>query len=264
MADTVIQRQQAFEAVLVDISSQFANVPSDQFESAIEFALRRLNSFLGFDRSFIAEFDAENLWLSVRCSVAVNGVEAWPRGPMSTFLNWYVSQTRRGKIITLRSHFPPEATAEIEYFFRSGMRSHLAIPLSVGGRIIATVGFDAFHHTQEWHFTPPITLLGKVFALALARKRAEDNLATALAEIERLSRERPSLPSDQTTCSRFGLTVAETYIALGIARGESLGQIATARGVAISTARRQLQSIFGKVGAHRQAELVVLLGRKPF
>ena len=59
--------------------------------------------------------------------------------------------------------------------------------------------------------------------------------------------------------SRFMLTPAEVQVALGIAEGETLAAIAKMRGVAVSTARGQLKSIFAKTGTHRQAELVALL-----
>ena len=58
MANRLSQRQQAFEVLLADLSSRFANVPNDAVESQIEIALRQLIAFFGFDRSSFAEFDA--------------------------------------------------------------------------------------------------------------------------------------------------------------------------------------------------------------
>jgi DNA-binding CsgD family transcriptional regulator len=59
----------------------------------------------------------------------------------------------------------------------------------------------------------------------------------------------------------FGLTPAEARVALGIARGETLASVAEAHGIAVTTAKTHLQSIFIKTGTHRQAELVALLAR---
>jgi DNA-binding CsgD family transcriptional regulator len=61
--------------------------------------------------------------------------------------------------------------------------------------------------------------------------------------------------------SRFGLTPAETRIALGIARGETLAAIAAAHGISVETARTHLKSVFTKTSTHRQAELAALLGQ---
>ena len=106
-------------------------------------------------------------------------------------------------------------------------------------------------------------LLGEVFALALARKRAEENLAAALAEIKRLGGKANS--SEQgSSLSNFGLTAAEAYVAIGVARGETLISIATRRGITVATARTQLRSVFSKLGAHRQSQLVAVLSRSLF
>jgi len=61
--------------------------------------------------------------------------------------------------------------------------------------------------------------------------------------------------------SSFGLTPAEVRIALGIARGDTLASVADAHGIAMTTAKTQLQSVFIKTKTHRQAELVALLAR---
>lgn len=267
MASRLSRRQQAFEILLTDLSSRFANVPGDEVEKQIEIALRQLIAFLNFDRSSFAEFDAEGQ-LNVLCSVAVKGVEPFPLGPAPSFLNWYVREGRTGKIIVVRSveDLPPEATHTGEYFRKSGLRSHLGIPIRVGGRIIAGIGFASFTKRHAWvkSLITRLKLLGEVFALALARRRAEENLTAALEEIKRLEQGNQHLPAEGALRSNFGLTGAEANIALGIARGETLASIAIIRGITIATARTQLRSVFSKLGAHRQSQLVALLSRSLF
>ena len=57
----------------------------------------------------------------------------------------------------------------------------------------------------------------------------------------------------------YGLTAAEADIALHIARGADLKQIAEELSVSITTVRKHLQHLYDKTGTHRQAELVRLL-----
>jgi DNA-binding CsgD family transcriptional regulator len=57
----------------------------------------------------------------------------------------------------------------------------------------------------------------------------------------------------------FGLTPAESSLAAEIAKGDGRKAAAERRGVALSTARAQLSSIFEKTGTRRQAELVRLV-----
>ena len=70
---------------------------------------------------------------------------------------------------------PPEAAAAVEYNRRAGIRSVLVIPLIVGGRVVAAIGFGAFRSTREWpaEFVTRVTVIGEVMAQALARARSE-------------------------------------------------------------------------------------------
>ena len=57
----------------------------------------------------------------------------------------------------------------------------------------------------------------------------------------------------------FGLTPAEARFATKIADGRTLAECSTAEGITIQTARSRLKVVFEKTGAHRQAELAVLV-----
>jgi DNA-binding CsgD family transcriptional regulator/PAS domain-containing protein len=64
---------------------------------------------------------------------------------------------------------------------------------------------------------------------------------------------------EQQLRDTFGLTPAESSLAAEIAKGDGRKAAAERRGVALSTARAQLSSIFEKTGTRRQAELVRLV-----
>ena len=57
----------------------------------------------------------------------------------------------------------------------------------------------------------------------------------------------------------FGLTPAETKVALAIARGQDCDEIATMHNVSIATVRTHLKAIFAKTGTPRQTALAVLI-----
>jgi DNA-binding NarL/FixJ family response regulator len=61
--------------------------------------------------------------------------------------------------------------------------------------------------------------------------------------------------------SGYGLTAAEVGIALGLARGLCIEQIAEERATSLWTVRTQLRSACAKLGVSRQAELVAKLTR---
>ena len=106
-------------------------------------------------------------------------------------LPWYAGELRAGRVVMMPSlpdDLPAEAVAEADYVRRIGMRSNLTIPLSVGGRVIGAIAFGAFRADAVWpdDLIARIKMVGEVFVQAIARKRADAELAAAMAEIKRL------------------------------------------------------------------------------
>ena len=175
-SDASLEELLACERLLFDLSARFANVSGDQVDAEIESTLRQLLRVLGFDRSNFAEF-ADGGQQSVLYSAAVEGVEPFQRGQIPAYLSWFVRELLSGRTIVIRSYeeFPPEAAAEAEYYRRVGIRSQLAIPLRVGGRVVGAIGFGAFRSTREWpdELIARLKVVGEVMAQALVRKRSE-------------------------------------------------------------------------------------------
>jgi DNA-binding CsgD family transcriptional regulator len=62
----------------------------------------------------------------------------------------------------------------------------------------------------------------------------------------------------------FPVSPAEAEIAVELARGASLGEVALQRGVQLETVRGQVKSILRKIGAANQKQLAIMLGRLDF
>jgi len=73
--------------------------------------------------------------------------------------------------------------------------------------------------------------------------------------------DRQPLPDEVRLRLAFGLTPAESRLAVALAAGEGLKRAADSLGVSYETARAQLKSVFDKTDTRRQAELAALLGR---
>jgi len=203
----------AFERMLADLSARFANVPVEKVEPEIRVVQAILLKFLGFDRCTFAEFQDDGS-LVVLSSTAVEGVEATPPGPLPKQLDWFVARLRTGETFKVQDpvdDLPPEAVGEAEYFRRTGMHSHLSIPFRIGGRIIGAMAFAAFRDTRSWpdDLIARLTLVGEVFAHAIARKREQEKLLRAMAEIkvlkDRLEHENAYLKDVAQTRSSQGI-----------------------------------------------------------
>ena len=70
-------------------------------------------------------------------------------------------------------------------------------------------------------------------------------------------------PSDDTRTlqAAYRLAPAEAQVAVGIASGLTVEEIARNRGVAVATVRVQLRAVFEKMGVRRQADLIILVNR---
>jgi formate hydrogenlyase transcriptional activator len=192
-----VQELLAFERMLADLSARFANVPVERVESEMQLAQVILREFLGFDRSTFAEFQDDGS-LVVLSSTAAEGVEATPRGPLPESLAWFMARLRAGEVFVVQdpaTDLPPEAVGETEYFQKTGLHSHVSIPLRIGGRVIGAIAFASFRETRAWpeDLIARIKLVGEVFAHAIARKRDQEKLLSAVVEIkvlkDRLERE---------------------------------------------------------------------------
>jgi PAS domain S-box-containing protein len=178
-SDVSLEELLAFERLLFDLSARFANVAGEQVVAEIEIALKQLIEFLGFDRSSFAEFTDEGK-ASFICTVAAEGVEPLPLGPVPAPLSWFVSELLAGRPAIIRSYedFPPEAASASKFYRDVGIRSQISIPLSVGGRIVAALAFGSFLATRKWpdELIARVKVIGEVMAQALVRKRSENLL----------------------------------------------------------------------------------------
>jgi DNA-binding CsgD family transcriptional regulator len=73
--------------------------------------------------------------------------------------------------------------------------------------------------------------------------------------------DRTDSPSIESLRQAFGLTYREAQVAIAIAHGHGLQAAADKVGVALTTARSQLQQAFSKTGTSHQAELAALVQR---
>ena len=180
----------AFERLLSDLSATFINLPADNVKDEISTALKRLIDFLGFDRSSFGEYSEDLGTLNVLCSVAVEGVDAFPLGPFPKSLAWYFGELCAGRTVAITSidDLPPHAEIERAYMRQSGLKSNLSIPLCVGGHLIGVIAFGAFRSTRIWpdDLIARVKIFGEVFIQALARGRNEARLKSAFSQIEQL------------------------------------------------------------------------------
>ena len=83
--------------------------------------------------------------------------------------------------------------------------------------------------------------------------------AMAIVVLVDLDKQRE--PTESILREAFGLTPAETRIAIGFASGRDLQEIAHEQKVSIGTVRKHFKAVLAKTNTNRQAELAILLAR---
>lgn len=65
--------------------------------------------------------------------------------------------------------------------------------------------------------------------------------------------------TENTLIENLKFTRAEAALAVKLVQGQSVADAATALGISRCTARVQLASMFGRIGVHRQAQLITYI-----
>jgi two-component system, NarL family, sensor kinase len=170
-----------FEQLLTDLSATFVNVAADLVDAQIEQALEQLVAFLGVERGGFGQLSDDEKAILATHSFTVPGYPPLPALILETDLPWYAEQVRRGELMRferLPDDAPAEAVNEREYVIKAGMKSNVTIPLKAGGVILGVLSFGAFRDFRAWpdELIQRLRTLGEIFANALARKRADQEL----------------------------------------------------------------------------------------
>ena len=179
---TELEERLRFETLIADLSSKFVSLPAGEVDREIRDAQRRICEFLDIDFSALWQWSDEapgSFTLTHFYSVQ-EGPQPPERMNQDQY-PWARQQLLAGRIIKVSSleDLPAEAAHDRETLRQFGIRSNLALPLSVGGE--PPVGFLGLGTTQAKRDWPDalvkrLQLVAQICANALARKRADQAL----------------------------------------------------------------------------------------
>jgi transcriptional regulator with GAF, ATPase, and Fis domain len=180
-----------FEHLVAELSTRFTGLPVEQVDGEIAEALRRLVEVLDTDRSTLVEVVDGGRSVQPTHSWAAPGVLPYPDDDTESLPAWWAATLARGESLRLSrlpDDLPPEAAAERSYVVRRGMKSHLAVPLVVGGRNLFALSTGVFRGYHTWSEADErrLRVVGQVLVNALYRKRIEGELRNSLAEVRAL------------------------------------------------------------------------------
>jgi transcriptional regulator with GAF, ATPase, and Fis domain len=201
-----LEERLRFETLLAETSSRFVNVPTDRIDGEIEGAQRRICELLDLDRSTLWQVSGkEPVSLVLTHIYQLQGAPPTPRHMKEELFPWIRQKVLAGEAVTITKmlDLPTEAGLDRESFGLIGTKSDVLVPLSVGGGPpFGLLTFAVMREERDWPETvvKGFRLVAQVFANALARKRADEQLKKYVGEIEglkqRLERENIYLQAE--------------------------------------------------------------------
>jgi formate hydrogenlyase transcriptional activator len=185
-----LERHLNLEQALSGLSAKFINHPAERLDEEVTSGLQVLVECLDNDRSHLGQIDASTGDIVL--------THAWCRPSYSPFekrilkgsLPWLEARIRRGEISVCErpSDLPPEARRERAYMEKVGQKSSLVVPFRVAGIVTGGLGIASFRRHQRWDDWRICRVrdMADIFANAIARKQANEELQKAAAEIRAL------------------------------------------------------------------------------
>ncbi len=150
-----MQSQLLFEKLVADLSSYFVNLPPEQFDEGINYALQLTGNFFQVDRSYLFQFSADGSAMSNTHEWVREGIISYIKEDQNQPVDktpWWTQQisTKDHVYIADVSKLPPEASAEKSVFDSQQIQSLLCVPVLKDGRLFGFFGFDSVREKQEW------------------------------------------------------------------------------------------------------------------
>jgi predicted ATPase/signal transduction histidine kinase len=182
-----LQERLRFEQLFAELSATFVNLPVSKIGRQFSLWLRNLADFLETDRGAVYECSGDCRRLVLKQFFAGPHI---PKPPSSmTRLPWLARRIATGSTVIFRNidELPTKATKERRYCKEHGIRSYIAVPMSVGGTMLGVLEFTTFHRENSWgdQVADRLRLIEEIFAQALKRRISEKTLQRRTVELKK-------------------------------------------------------------------------------
>ncbi len=193
-AQEALEERLEFETLLANLSAHFINLPTDRIDSEIVDAQRQICQCLDIDRSTLWQIpeDEPGEMLLTHVHQPPGSTPPPDRMSLGELFPWAMRQVMSGSVFTFSkiSDFPPQAAIDRENLRRYGTKADVLVPLSSGeGPVFGLLTFAVLREERVWTeaVVTGFKLIAHVFAGALVRKRADEELRRHEQELGRLT-----------------------------------------------------------------------------
>ena len=194
-AEVLLGERLQFETLLSEQVATFSRISVADVDREIQRALRRIADLLAVDWGNLTEYSDDSRTARVTHRWVADGVGPQPAAIGFEEIPWVVARLRRGELVRFSKidELPEgDATVDRETYRRLGVKSQVAVPLTVEGVVVGALAFSTVGTERAWRdeFVQRLHLLGDVFAHTLSRRRSEmegQRLRQDLAHVGRVS-----------------------------------------------------------------------------
>ena len=194
-AEVLLGERLQFETLLSEQVATFSRISAADVDREIQRALRRIADLLAVDWGNLTEYSDDSRTARVTHRWVADGVGPQPAAIGFEEIPWVVARLRRGELVRFSKidELPEgDATVDRETYRRLGVKSQVAVPLTVEGVVVGALAFSTVGTERAWRdeFVQRLHLLGDVFAHTLSRRRSEmegQRLRQDLAHVGRVS-----------------------------------------------------------------------------
>ena len=187
-AEQKIKTQLQFEELISELSARFVRTPREMVDQEIKNSLQELISFFQIDGLALMKVSREKGAAVVTHSAAAEGIgTALVEFNYMEGFPWHAAQVLARRTVSVNTRdLPPEAEQDRKSAEDIGIRSSLAIPLTVHESADYVLAAIAVRDERNWdeQVVSRFRLLGEIFIHALLRKQSEDELALLKNRLE--------------------------------------------------------------------------------
>jgi signal transduction histidine kinase len=166
-----------FETLLSEQTATFSSLLATDVDREIERALGRIVDFFVADWGRLAEFSHDRRMARITHSWVAKGAVPASSTVSLAEIPWVVARLQGGEVVRFSriEELPAEAAVDRRTYLRLGIKSHVEIPLKIGGVLVGALAFSTLGPERVWpdELVQRLQLLGEVFANILSRRWSE-------------------------------------------------------------------------------------------
>jgi len=219
-AADALQSQSSLQQLLMEIGTQYINLPLDDVEAAINTSMIKLAEFVRADRAYTFAYDFDQQicintreWCAAGITPQINELQAVP---LAAVPDW-VKAHQCGESIYVPDVLSLPSGGLRDILEPQGIKSLLAVPLMSRNECIGFVGFDSVlqHHNYSDKEQDLLLVFAQMLVNVEQRKQSE--------EARRVSEERLEQLAEQSRTIAWEVNLQGLYTYISRAAGPVLG-----------------------------------------